>query len=55
MDIDATAGAVTGLTAGPGQHRKGLSTSQSQQLTNLQEQPEPTNSNVSKKADAARH
>ncbi|MDY2215660.1 hypothetical protein RKF72_28420, partial [Klebsiella pneumoniae] len=51
MDIDATAGAVTGLTSRVST-AEGAITSQSQQLTNLQNNLNTTNSNVSKKADA---
>ncbi|WJE88290.1 tail tip host specificity protein J [Klebsiella phage Kpn74] len=50
-DIDATAGAVTGLTSRVST-AEGTITSQSQQLTNLQNSLNTTNSNVSKKADA---
>ncbi|BAS36072.1 phage tail fiber protein [Klebsiella pneumoniae] len=51
VDIDATAGAVTGLTSRVST-AEGVITSQSQQLTNLQNSLNTTNSNVSKKADA---
>ncbi|HDZ2898514.1 TPA: DUF1983 domain-containing protein [Klebsiella pneumoniae] len=51
VDIDATAGAVTGLTSRVST-AEGTITSQSQQLTNLQNSLNTTNSNVSKKADA---
>lgn len=51
VDIDATAGAVTGLTSRVST-AEGAITSQSQQLTNLQNSLNTTNSNVSKKADA---
>ncbi|SLW79761.1 gp24 [Klebsiella pneumoniae] len=51
VDIDATAGAVTGLTSRIST-AEGTITSQSQQLTNLQNSLNTTNSNVSKKADA---
>lgn len=51
VDIDATAGAVTGLTSRVSA-AEGAITSQSQQLTNLQNSLNTTNSNVSKKADA---
>ncbi|MCF1049785.1 carbohydrate binding domain-containing protein, partial [Klebsiella pneumoniae] len=51
VDIDATAGAVTGLTSRVST-AEGAITSQSQQLTNLQNNLNTTNSNVSKKADA---
>ncbi|HCA7565706.1 TipJ family phage tail tip protein [Klebsiella quasipneumoniae] len=51
VDIDATAGAVTGLTSRVSK-AEGTITSQSQQLTNLQNSLNTTNSNVSKKADA---
>lgn len=51
VDIDATAGAVTGLTSRVST-AEGTITSQSQQLTNLQNSLSTTNSNVSKKADA---
>nr|WP_323098953.1 DUF1983 domain-containing protein [Klebsiella quasipneumoniae] len=51
VDIDATAGAVTGLTSRVSS-AEGTITSQSQQLTNLQNSLNTTNSNVSKKADA---
>lgn len=51
VDIDATAGAVTGLTNRVSK-AEGAITSQSQQLTNLQNSLNTTNSNVSKKADA---
>ncbi|HFD4488568.1 TPA: DUF1983 domain-containing protein, partial [Klebsiella variicola subsp. variicola] len=51
VDIDATAGAVTGLTNRVST-AEGAITSQSQQLTNLQNSLNTTNSNVSKKADA---
>ncbi|HDT5504798.1 TPA: carbohydrate binding domain-containing protein [Klebsiella pneumoniae subsp. pneumoniae] len=51
VDIDATAGAVTGLTSRV-RTAEGAITSQSQQLTNLQNSLNTTNSNVSKKADA---
>ncbi|HBZ1418647.1 TPA: DUF1983 domain-containing protein [Klebsiella pneumoniae] len=51
VDIDATAGAVTGLTSRVST-AEGAITSQSQQLTNLQNSLNMTNSNVSKKADA---
>ncbi|HDY7213127.1 TPA: carbohydrate binding domain-containing protein, partial [Klebsiella pneumoniae] len=51
VDIDATAGAVTGLTNRVST-AEGHITSQSQQLTNLQNSLNTTNSNVSKKADA---
>ncbi|WP_117143823.1 DUF1983 domain-containing protein, partial [Klebsiella pneumoniae] len=51
VDIDATAGAVTGLTNRVST-AEGTITSQSQQLTNLQNSLNTTNSNVSKKADA---
>ena len=51
VDIDATAGAVTGLTSRVST-AEGAITSQSQQLTNLLNSLNTTNSNVSKKADA---
>lgn len=51
VEIDATAGAVTGLTSRVST-AEGAITSQSQQLTNLQNSLNTTNSNVSKKADA---
>jgi len=51
VDIDATAGAVTGLTSRVST-AEGAITSQSQQLTNLQNSLNTTNSNVAKKADA---
>lgn len=51
VDIDATASAVTGLTSRVST-AEGAITSQSQQLTNLQNSLNTTNSNVSKKADA---
>ncbi|MEI6019210.1 carbohydrate binding domain-containing protein [Klebsiella quasipneumoniae subsp. quasipneumoniae] len=51
VDIDATVGAVTGLTSRVST-AEGAITSQSQQLTNLQNSLNTTNSNVSKKADA---
>ncbi len=51
VDIDATAGAVTGLTSRVST-AEGAITSQSQQLTNLQNSLNTTNSNMSKKADA---
>ncbi|HBS6448681.1 TPA: carbohydrate binding domain-containing protein [Klebsiella pneumoniae] len=51
VDIDATAGAVTGLTSRVST-AEGAITSQSQQLTNLQNSLNTTNSNLSKKADA---
>ncbi|MGP7857285.1 TipJ family phage tail tip protein [Klebsiella pneumoniae] len=51
VDIDATAGAVNGLTSRVST-AEGAITSQSQQLTNLQNSLNTTNSNVSKKADA---
>ncbi|HDH1770528.1 TPA: DUF1983 domain-containing protein [Klebsiella quasipneumoniae subsp. similipneumoniae] len=51
VDIDATTGAVTGLTSRVST-AEGAITSQSQQLTNLQNSLNTTNSNVSKKADA---
>lgn len=51
VDIDATAGAVTGLTSRVST-AEGAITSQSQQLTNLQNSLNATNSNVAKKADA---
>ncbi|HBZ7601268.1 TPA: DUF1983 domain-containing protein [Klebsiella pneumoniae] len=51
VDIYATAGAVTGLTSRVST-AEGTITSQSQQLTNLQNSLNTTNSNVSKKADA---
>lgn len=51
VDIDATVGAVTGLTSRVSK-AEGTITSQSQQLTNLQNSLNTTNSNVSKKADA---
>jgi predicted phage tail protein len=51
VDIDTTAGAVTGLTSRVST-AEGAITSQSQQLTNLQNSLNTTNSNVSKKADA---
>ncbi|HHS9729897.1 TPA: TipJ family phage tail tip protein [Klebsiella quasipneumoniae subsp. quasipneumoniae] len=51
VDIDATADAVTGLTSRVST-AEGAITSQSQQLTNLQNSLNTTNSNVSKKADA---
>ncbi|HCC2284369.1 TPA: carbohydrate binding domain-containing protein [Klebsiella variicola] len=51
VDIDATAGAVTGLTSRVST-AEGAISSQSQQLTNLQNSLNTTNSNVSKKADA---
>ena len=51
VDIDATAGAVTGLTSRVST-AEGAITSQSQQLTNLQNSLNTTNSNVSKMADA---
>ncbi|STW78318.1 gp24 [Klebsiella pneumoniae] len=51
VDIDATAGAVTGLTSRIST-AEGTITSQSQQLTNLQNSLNTTNSNVAKKADA---
>lgn len=51
VDIDATGGAVTGLTSRVST-AEGAITSQSQQLTNLQNSLNTTNSNVSKKADA---
>lgn len=51
VNIDATAGAVTGLTSRVST-AEGAITSQSQQLTNLQNSLNTTNSNVSKKADA---
>ncbi|MGC0235655.1 phage tail tip fiber protein, partial [Klebsiella pneumoniae] len=51
VDIDATAGAVTGLTSRVST-AEGTIISQSQQLTNLQNSLNTTNSNVSKKADA---
>ncbi|WP_400184928.1 DUF1983 domain-containing protein [Klebsiella pneumoniae] len=51
VDIDATAGAVTGLTSRVST-AEGAITSQSQQLTNLQNSLNTTNSKVSKKADA---
>ncbi|HBQ8141690.1 TPA: DUF1983 domain-containing protein [Klebsiella pneumoniae] len=51
VDIDATAGAVTGLTNRVST-AEGHITSQSQQLTNLQNSLNTTNSNVAKKADA---
>lgn len=51
VDIVATAGAVTGLTSRVST-AEGTITSQSQQLTNLQNSLNTTNSNVSKKADA---
>ena len=52
VDIDATAGAVTGLTSRVST-AEGAITSQSQQLTNLQNSLNTTNSNVAKKADAS--
>ncbi|EPK6335184.1 TipJ family phage tail tip protein [Klebsiella pneumoniae] len=51
VDIDATAGAVTGLTSRVST-AEGAISSQSQQLTNLQNSLNTTNSNVAKKADA---
>ncbi|XFI93775.1 DUF1983 domain-containing protein (plasmid) [Klebsiella pneumoniae] len=51
VDIDATAGAVTGLTSRVST-AEGAITSQSQQLTSLQNSLNTTNSNVAKKADA---
>ncbi|HBQ6197499.1 TPA: DUF1983 domain-containing protein [Klebsiella variicola subsp. variicola] len=51
VDIDATAGAVTGLTSRVST-AEGAITSQSQQLTNLLNSLNTTNSNVAKKADA---
>lgn len=51
VDIDATAGAVTGLTSRVST-AEGAITSQSQQLTNLQNSLNTTNNNVAQKASA---